>query len=380
VSFLYLRRENFRKVFGPARQDKSGRGFVWFCLRVAVSFHRFVFQTQKLSIAVIAVSTGLNATERVPLGIIFKDSDRHMELAFTNAGSAAVRLSELRSSCACLHILDLPASVGPGQTALIPCVFRSATAGKINTSLMLISDEVSDPLETYQLRGYVADDEWLISSSELRAQPDAVIIDTRRSERYEEATLDGALNLPAYTIKTRTEWRGRPVVLVDEGIAPEILLEEVRKLQTQGFNKARVLSGGLAGWRRQGGKLRGPLATVPSRVAEITAAEAASAREAAPWQILQVTRAEEISDTLLTSAGGDGPLLVIAPEPAVYARVEARLNATSRHVYYLAGGPSAWAEQQAFHAALAARPVQSFQTHSATSNPVNSGGCGSCPK
>jgi rhodanese-related sulfurtransferase len=229
----------------------------------------------------------------------------------------------------------------------------------------------------------------------------AVIIDTRSAERFARMHIPRSLNLPAFAVKSRADLRERPLVLVDEGFAPGLLLEEAASLRRLGFSQVVVLDGGLAAWIRQGRAVEGTEST-PLAVTSLSVSDFMRTRRSVEWRALEmksqtsgvrplefaveVDCSEEIARVLpvlgQAVAGRQAPrILVIAPDQATCARIEARMGATNpAPIYYLTGGRAALDVYRREQKALVQQPHQLIQIRPNRGRPVAAGGCSTCPK
>ena len=229
----------------------------------------------------------------------------------------------------------------------------------------------------------------------------AVIIDTRSAERFARMHIPRSLNLPAFAVKSRADLRERPLVLVDEGFAPGLLLEEAASLRRLGFNHVVVLDGGLAAWIRQGRAVEGTEST-PLALTSLSVSDFMRTRRSVEWRALEmksqtsgvrplefaveVDRPEDLAKALRgfgqAVAGRQAPrILVIAPDQATCARIEARMGATNpAPIYYLTGGRAALDVYRREQKALVQQPHQLIQIRPNRGRPVAAGGCSTCPK
>ncbi len=82
-------------------------------------------------------------------------------------------------------------------------------------------------------------------------------IDVRRADQFEAYRIPGALNIPAYAIKTKSFLRSRRLVLVDAGHGDASLLRTCKQLRAAGFSGVSILHGGLTAWLQHGGPIQG---------------------------------------------------------------------------------------------------------------------------
>ena len=229
----------------------------------------------------------------------------------------------------------------------------------------------------------------------------AVVIDTRSAERFAWMHIPRSLNLPAFAVKSRTDLRECLLVLVDEGFAPGLLLEETASLRRLGFRHVVVLDGGLAAWIRQGRAVEGTEST-PLAVTSLPVSDFMRTRRSVEWRALEmksrvpgvaplefaveVDRPEDLAKVLpvlgQAVAGRQATrILVVAPDQATCARIEARFGATNpAPIFYLTGGRAALIAYQEEQASLAQQTHELIQIRPSRGHSVAAGGCNTCPK
>jgi rhodanese-related sulfurtransferase len=343
--------------------------------------------------------------ENVSLGTVFQGEETAFQLSCANSGKQPIWAVDATSSCDCLVGRFAPVQVAPGDTARLRFAYRSDAAGRFSITVQLRGREAADVFGTSTVTGFVADKTWLVPAAQLigsgQAQP-AVIVDTRSPERYAQAHIPRSLNLPAYAIRSRRDLRDRRVVLMDEGYSPDLLLELVAALRHEGFAQLFVLDGGIAHWGRQGGAMEG-IGSAPLALAALSAADFVRTDAGCDWRIVEVgsrtgssgtaasmavtkvDRWEDLAEALpalsQASFGRVPPrILVIAPDQATCARIEARLGARNpAPIYYLTGGRTALDTFLRERAALAANNHSTVQIRPSRGTPVVAGGCNTCP-
>jgi rhodanese-related sulfurtransferase len=228
-----------------------------------------------------------------------------------------------------------------------------------------------------------------------------VVIDTRSPDRFARAHIPRSLNVAAFAIKSRADLRGQLLVLVDEGFAPALLLAETVRLRRAGFAQVVVLDGGLAAWIRQGGATEGA-ESIPMAVMSLPASDFVRTRPDVEWRVLEignrnpgvlpldfaaeVDRPEDLAKALhnfgASASGRQAPrMLVIAPDQATCARIEARLGTTNpAPIYYLTGGRATFDAYRREQVALVQKPHQLIQIRPDRGRSVAAGGCSTCPK
>jgi rhodanese-related sulfurtransferase len=342
--------------------------------------------------------------EDVSLGVVYQGEETAFELPCANSGKRAIWVAEAVSSCDCLKARFAPVPVDPGKTVRLEFVYRAAVAGRFSVEVQLRGAEPAAILGTHTVTGFVADKAWLLPVAQLPnpgpAQK-AVVIDTRPAGRFARMHIPRSLNLPAYAIKSRTDLRERQLVLVDEGFAPGLLLEAAAGLRHQGFRQVEVLDGGLAEWARQGRATEGTESTSLA-VASLSVSDFMRTRRSVEWRALElkgqttgagllesaveVDRPENLAGVLRSlghaAAGRQAPrILVVAPDQATCARIEAQFGATNpAPIFFLMGGQSALVAYQGEQALLAQQTHELIQIRPGRGHPLAAGGCNTCPK
>lgn len=355
----------------------------------------------RIALTALLVPAVLRGGEAASLGTVFRGEETAFQLPFTNHGKGAIWVVDAVSSCDCLVGRFKPLQVTPGETAQLPFAYRSATTGRISVSVQVRGAEGSTVLGAYAVTGFVADQAWLLAAAELSGRAaDFVVVDVRSADRYAQAHIPRALNLPGFALKSRRDLKARPLVLIDDGCAPGLLLEQAAALRLQGFPRVFVLDGGMAGWMRGGGKAEGTSPGVLA-VASIAAAEYVRTQADCDWRIIEIAprpasgagpvqapgidRWENLPSLLRAmppAAPGRLPprILVIAPDPATCARIESRFGGKSPvPFYYLADGRAALDALMAERAALATGSNRIVQVRPERGMPVRAGGCNTCP-
>ncbi len=82
------------------------------------------------------------------------------------------------------------------------------------------------------------------------------LVDVRPRNAFDAFRIPGSINIPAYAVKTKTQLKNRSVILINQGHSYKCLEQTCENLKTLGFS-ARIMAGGLNGWRQAGGPLEG---------------------------------------------------------------------------------------------------------------------------
>jgi len=160
----------------------------------------------------------------VSLGVVYQDEETVFELPCTNTEKQTYWVAAADSSCDCLKARFTPAPLDPGKTVRLRFAYRSAATGRFSVRVQLHGPEAAPVYAVHTVTGFVAPRDWLVSNSDL--PKNAVIVDIRPSVRFAQAHIPRSLNLPAFAIRSRSDLRTHPLMLVDEGFAPGLLLEE----------------------------------------------------------------------------------------------------------------------------------------------------------
>ena len=90
----------------------------------------------------------------------------------------------------------------------------------------------------------------------LNGKGDLILIDVRNNSEFERFRIPTSINIPLFTLKTKTFLKSRPLVLINEGHTYKQLLQECAALSDSAFTVS-VLDGGLYQWKQKGGPLEG---------------------------------------------------------------------------------------------------------------------------
>ena len=91
---------------------------------------------------------------------------------------------------------------------------------------------------------------------ELKAKPEAILVDVRPRSEFEKLRIPGSMNVDLFAVRTKPFLKAKPIVLINEGYRYGQLEDEARLLRDAGFMVA-ILDGGLAAWRQKSGPLEG---------------------------------------------------------------------------------------------------------------------------
>lgn len=338
--------------------------------------------------------------EHVPMGVVLRDETSADAFTVVNQGKEPLLVALAEASCDCLTMDSLPLVVAPGETRRLPFHYRSSVTGGFAVDVKLLGPDGVTVVDRHSVAGFVADRSWFVDVGAARALAKAggvVFVDVRTAAKFSAAHIPRSLNLPAFALKARAAWRQQSLVLVDEGFAPDAMFALVAELRAIGFASVRVLDGGLPAWIRGDGAVEGT-STSALVAAHVTAAEFARAASTAEWRvfdlseasretipgIVAVARPEDLVAALgaetRDAAGRVTPsVLVIAPDDATHARVEAlAAMRPAARIYFLAGGRAALDRFVQEQLALATndRPLLFVHSRQATRPAGNCAPCG----
>jgi rhodanese-related sulfurtransferase len=319
------------------------------------------------------------AASAAGLGIVAPGQEVQFDLVYEHKGPDRLVLAEAFPSCSCTTILDFPSSIAPGERVRLSGVFVSDRLGLIDSPVELRSraGDASSAFAVLRLGGGVADANWLRSAEQASAEG-LLLVDSRPEEVYARLHVFGARSIPAFALIERRELRDTPFAVYDDGIDPTAILALVAELRTAGFKQVYALRGGLAGWLRAERPVQGLLG---SRVpfSSVGPARWVSLRGRGDWSLVTLGPervadfgAEQIPDLsdllrqVADPANADRRWVLLSADRNLYEQIEARLPAAlQERLYFLAGGPSALAEQRRIAGVLSAR-----QSYMATTGEV----------
>jgi len=157
---------------------------------------------------------------------------------------------------------------------------------KKNTPASVTSKNNSKPSTTLTL-----DKNYFISPSalikELKNNKRPAIIDIRTKTSFQKYRIPGSINIPLYTLKTKTYLKSQKVILVDEGYNCHKLLQRCIELRRIGFNIS-ILKGGLNLWRKKGGDLIGDAFTM-AKLDEIPPRAFVAEKDQGKWILIDIS-------------------------------------------------------------------------------------------
>ena len=117
------------------------------------------------------------------------------------------------------------------------------------------------------------------------ASGDAVLVDVRRPEEFDQVRIPGSINIPLNAVASRRFLAGRTLILVDRGFSHAALGNACRSLRSKGNPRAYVLAAGLVGWRTAGGALDGDPFAV-RELGRVTAKDVVAEQQTADWTLV----------------------------------------------------------------------------------------------
>lgn len=223
----------------------------------------------------------------IDLGRLSLGEIRRGRVVVENPSTQPLVLLDVRTSCPCLQVLDLPALVPPSGQVEVTFRYLGTAPGRAEHTLTVVTED-SRTTREFRLRAettarrlanlpdpagleprlfrrpawQVGVPEGGVSVETLRTrlgQPGTVVLDVREPAAFVQGHLPGSLNVPRRQVRTKGFLRAQSVVLIDDGLhdyEPRSLRTE---LQAEGFARVEYLEGGLNAWRRAGGQLEGAL-------------------------------------------------------------------------------------------------------------------------
>lgn len=116
-----------------------------------------------------------------------------------------------------------------------------------------------------------------------------ILVDVRGKEFFKKARIPGSINIPLYSLKTKTFLKDKSIILVSESVANAQLQRTCAKLNASNFN-ARILFGGIKLWQEVGGQVTGNFFYLNS-LKTITAADYYSSIGFSCWEVVDASAA-----------------------------------------------------------------------------------------
>lgn len=319
------------------------------------------------------------------LGVLYVGEESTIELPYVNEGSSPVTVRGAETSCECLVPRFAPTDIPAGETRALKFTYQSHATGRMRVDIKYLGASASAALKQGSVVGLVTERKLFLSSEQLRElqkSDDVVLVDLRRTDRFAEGHVPRSLNLPLFVLKRRADLKSRKLLLIDEGLSPASLAEEMQNLRQNGFAEIYALEGGVGSWIRAGGSVEGT-ATSALAASRIAPAEFLRAQKTDHWQVVNVADTNVVGANIGTPQHGriTPRVLIVASTDASYGRIENRHPANMEaRVFYLAGGAKALATYQTEQTRMASNPGAVFQSKSIQPHVVANAGCGTCPK
>jgi rhodanese-related sulfurtransferase len=189
--------------------------------------------------------------------------------AITNAGMEALNILSVEPSCPCVHIMQWPTQVAANGVGWLDVILAPDVLGSVEYRIRVTTARPSEPVLEYAIRGVVTggvaivkepDKSLYVEANEaaslVKNPEQAVWVDVRDGASFSAAHIPGALNIPAYAVKTKSFLRNGKVVWGGYGFESTELEAEAARLKGLGFD-VRLWYGGIRGWQRWGGRLEG---------------------------------------------------------------------------------------------------------------------------
>lgn len=128
----------------------------------------------------------------------------------------------------------------------------------------------------------------LLERRELLADPRTLVVDVRTENEFERCRIPGSIQVRLGALRTKAQWRERPLLLVNEGWTHLELEEGCQQLRGAGFTNVAILAGGLRTWRDEVGPLEGELGA-QARLSRIPPSVFTRERAYDSWLVLDVS-------------------------------------------------------------------------------------------
>ena len=359
------------------------------------------------------------------LGVVTQYTGVRHTWTITNATADTAQIYAVRPSCECLQVLSHPRAVPPGRAAQIVLRLVPDKPGAVAYECTAEMAGARPPAATLVLRAQVAPaaeavppapikpdlltrrlldpDESLYVSlpaleEKLARGASVLFVDVRGQAAFERCHMPGAVNLPAFSLKTRTFLKARDVVLVDEGYDDESLEAVCRELRGAGLAATAVLRGGLLAWAAAGRPLAGD-ARAARALTLLSPQDFFRIHHVRDWPVVSLTDDPSRSAALVpdaqvigagapagpvagrAAAGAPARIIVLADGDAPLEALAAAVGQTSDLcVFSVRGGLAAYEQYLLELDALRYPRLVASQSAAGPGLPARSGkSCGGCP-
>lgn len=161
------------------------------------------------------------------------------------------------SSCGCT-VAALPKEVLlPGESLELVATFDSSGFGgrHVRKEIRVYTNDPQTPVVVLALVGYVRPAEPHERSAWYLRYALYLLVDVRAPEEYARAHLLGAVNIPFGDLSREIERFPKSLLIFLYDNSGEIALQAAAMLEDKGYQFARALAGGLAGWQARYGNL-----------------------------------------------------------------------------------------------------------------------------
>jgi rhodanese-related sulfurtransferase len=215
---------------------------------------------------------------------------------------------------------------------------------------------------------------------------EALLIDVRRDEEFQQYQIPSSLNLSPFSIKSKHYFKNKHIVLVNEGHYLSQLDDLCARLKAEGFPYVTVMAGGLHAWHQAGFPIIGDRLAL-SKLSQISPAELIASLHERDWKFIDLDQSLPGLANLLTISGavdyqasGTGFIsavnqansqfketaltgfLVVSSHGDNYERVERKLQLSdAKNVFYLSGGISEFKHFLNTHSSLISRLARGFK-------------------
>jgi len=208
----------------------------------------------------------------------------------SNHGNDTLKIKNAHSPCHLVQVLSYPQEIPPHENAHLELRLIPSKPGEVKCEILLETKNSPNGILRYALKGIIEGeisgvgknrpdpdippglitrklrkrDPALAISVEtvlrkLKKKEGVVLVDVRNREEFEKFRIPGSINMPLFSIKTKSFLKSQSLVLINEGYHYGPLEQECKQLRDSGFNSVWVLNGGLNVWKESGAPLNGDI-------------------------------------------------------------------------------------------------------------------------
>lgn len=272
-------------------------------------------------------------------GTVSIDSEVRHSFIISHKSSETLHITNAYCSSNCIHILSYPQKIPPLKNGQLEVRMIPSEAGEVAYEIILETGNSSISTSTlrYGLMGVV---EGKMKSKEkkqgqieipdkfitrklrernpafaisvesvlekLQENQEIILIDIRSREEFQKFSIPGAINIPLFSIKTKTLLKSKYLVLINEGYSYSQLEQECARLRDAGF-RVSILNGGLNSWSQQGAPLEGDV-FAQKELNKITPQIFFTEKDYSNWLLVDGTRFKKAQARYLIPQGFHIPL------------------------------------------------------------------------